>query len=227
MTYSRLEFNDIEYQGEKYIVIGEMHEDEMIGKEVIYNVVKEFEIDNFYAEVLYRDSKRDWEDLKPESEVYGYYHNPEKFDCIFNLAEEQGMQIHGLESRRENRKGDGRHRGKREYVRDWAKYILETSKETNLILSGFGHITGWDENNLIIQMMERGAKRSNFLSISTLELILEEGGKGLEEGIYSFDGLPKELDGKFLGEETRFGFMDNLHLADYNFLIKKHLGTGR
>lgn len=128
-----------QFNENRHTLVGETHEDRQVIDQVLEPLIQTENYDNLYLEALLRGNyTEEGEKLIPDEKVWNY--NPEKYHELVDIAEDHGMEIHGLDNHGDSRK-DYEHE-----ISDWANYILETGKqENNLILVGNGHVTQWPE----------------------------------------------------------------------------------
>ena len=167
---------------EIYVFVGERHPDSTIYSGVLLPLIKSGKFSSIYLEALGKgDYRREGPDLF-NSVIVKY--NPDKYGRIIEKSLEEGMEVHGINSR-----GSCEEDG----VSDWAKYITEHGRHgSKIVLTGGGHLYSWrryrrrkNHDILPAYLSDFGVPGERIVTISTFIT------GGIPPGLYRTRDLPE------------------------------------
>ena len=194
---------------EKYVVVGESHPDERVADKVIIPLLESGEFDTLIMEAFMQGPVK-----SPPRRRYNYHPdgvykwNPEKFDKITKRAEENEVDIYGLESM-------GSRKTERMELADWALETVKNTEEKTLVVIGNSHSrtpsykevpmrTDYREKATLENMLP---EPSVTVCVSDREGLKDVNPTHLEDGLYSTEELPRFMPEKFSGEDKKFVFL--------------------
>lgn len=154
--------------GISYTIMGEYHPEWTIG-DLLRGSLELYNYKVFYMEALrrgeYGEERDGLKDIGGNSGTYSY--NTLKYDRIINEAVLEGVEVHGIA------RADGVRHCSPESVREWAEYMINTSKgRKSLTLVGNTHVSDRDRSiTLPEQLKALGVKERDMLTVASAQRI--------------------------------------------------------
>lgn len=194
---------------EKYVVVGERHPDERVADDVIIPLLESGEFDTLMMEAFTQGPVK-----SPPKQRYNYHKdgvytwNSEKFDRITQKAEENEVEIYGLES-------EGARKTERMELADWALQTVKNTDSKTLVVIGSSHSRApsykevpmrreYREEATLEHMLPSPAAT---VCVSGREDIKEVEPTHLEDGLYSTEEIPRLMPEKLASDKKNFVFL--------------------